>query len=78
MQRQDIAAAGFDGFYTYFAANEFTYGSSWKHWKSLSGFARKNGTQPLEINRFFYFLFLAVIFIYSLVLKNNACFIFYS
>lgn len=34
---------GFDGFYTYFAANDFSYGSSWKNWKSLSSFARKNG-----------------------------------
>lgn len=33
---------GFDGFYTYFAANDFSYGSSWKNWKSLSSFARKN------------------------------------
>lgn len=40
--RQDIVNGGFDGFYTYFAANEFTYGSSWKNWKSLASFARKN------------------------------------
>lgn len=41
--RQDMVIGGFDGFYTYFAANDFTYGSSWKNWKSLSSFARKNG-----------------------------------
>lgn len=41
--RQDIVSGGFDGFYTYFAANGFSYGSSWKNWKSLSSFARKNG-----------------------------------
>ena len=36
-------AGGFDGFFTYFAANEFTYGSSWKNWKTLGSFARKKG-----------------------------------
>ncbi len=41
--RQDVLSGGFDGFYTYFAANDFTFGSSWKNWKSLSNFARKNG-----------------------------------
>ncbi|XP_032776674.2 glycoprotein endo-alpha-1,2-mannosidase [Daphnia magna] len=41
--KQDIVSGGFDGFYTYFAANGFSYGSSWKNWKSLSSFARKNG-----------------------------------
>ena len=25
-----------DGFYTYFASNGFTYGSTWKNWESLS------------------------------------------
>jgi len=30
------------GFYTYFATNSFTYGSSWKNWRSLSKFARQN------------------------------------
>jgi len=37
-----MVKGGFDGFYTYFAANDFTYGSSWKNWKSLSSFAKKN------------------------------------
>lgn len=40
--RVDIKTAGFDGFYTYFAANGFSYGSSWKNWKSLASFAYKN------------------------------------
>lgn len=35
--RYDIKMASFDGFYTYFASNGFTYGSSWKHWKGLAG-----------------------------------------
>ena len=39
--RFDIKAAGFDGFYTYFAANGFSYGSSWKNWKSLASYAFK-------------------------------------
>lgn len=30
------------GFYTYFATNGFTYGSSWKNWRSLNKFARQN------------------------------------
>jgi len=40
--RFDIKSAGFDGFYTYFAANGFSYGSSWKNWKSLASYAYKN------------------------------------
>ena len=40
--RFDIKAAGFDGYYTYFAANGFSYGSSWKNWKGLANFAFKN------------------------------------
>ncbi|GLH05456.1 Glycoprotein endo-alpha-1,2-mannosidase [Gryllus bimaculatus] len=41
--RYDIKKAHFDGFYTYFATNGFTYGSSWKNWRSLSKFAHQNG-----------------------------------
>lgn len=41
--RYDIKKAHFDGFYTYFATNGFTYGSSWKNWRSLSKFADQNG-----------------------------------
>lgn len=40
--RYDIRKSHFDGFYTYFATNGFTYGSSWKNWRSLSKFARQN------------------------------------
>ena len=40
--RYDLKTAGFDGFYTYFAANGFSYGSTWKNWKSLASYAYKN------------------------------------
>lgn len=30
----------FTGFYTYFASNGFSYGSSWKNWQSLAKFAK--------------------------------------
>lgn len=40
--RFDIKKAFFDGFYTYFASNGFTHGSSWKNWKSLANYAFKN------------------------------------
>jgi len=40
--RFDIKKAGFDGFYTYFASNGFSYGSSWKNWKSLANYAFKS------------------------------------
>lgn len=33
---------GFDGFYTYFAANRFTYGSTWLNWANIRAFAKKN------------------------------------
>lgn len=39
--RADISAAGLDGFYTYFASDGFSYGSSWRNWRSLASFARK-------------------------------------
>jgi glycoprotein endo-alpha-1,2-mannosidase len=39
--RSDIKNAGFDGFYTYFASNGFSHGSTWKNWRSLAMFARK-------------------------------------
>ena len=32
----------FDGLYTYFASDGFTYGSTWAHWQSLSDWARKH------------------------------------
>ena len=31
----------FDGFYTYFASNGFSYGSSWKNWRDLASYAFK-------------------------------------
>lgn len=40
--RNDIKKAHFDGFYTYFASNGFTYGSSWKNWRNLAKWARQN------------------------------------
>ena len=40
--QEDILDGGFDGFYTYFAANGFSYGSSTSNWKALATFARKN------------------------------------
>lgn len=40
--RTQLKSAGFDGFYTYFGANGFSYGSTWKNWRSLSIFARRN------------------------------------
>ena len=39
----DLKQGGFDGFYTYFAANGFTYGSSRQNWNELNQFAMKNG-----------------------------------
>jgi glycoprotein endo-alpha-1,2-mannosidase len=42
-QQQSILDGGFDGFYTYFAANGFSYGSSTINWKALATFAKKNG-----------------------------------
>ena len=38
--RTDIKNSGFDGFYTYFAANGFSHGSSWKNWRNLNMFAK--------------------------------------
>lgn len=39
----DLIGAGFDGFYTYFAADKFSFGSTFYNWKSLAEYAqRKN------------------------------------
>ncbi|XP_022103516.1 glycoprotein endo-alpha-1,2-mannosidase-like [Acanthaster planci] len=38
----DLLVGGFDGFYTYFAAKKFTFGSRWTNWKFLAQFARRN------------------------------------
>ncbi|KAK1793138.1 hypothetical protein P4O66_011546 [Electrophorus voltai] len=39
---QDILAAGFDGIYTYFATNGFSYGSTHRNWKSIKAFCNGN------------------------------------
>ncbi|KAF5270417.1 hypothetical protein FQR65_LT05605 [Abscondita terminalis] len=41
--RYHIKKSHFDGFYTYFAANSFSYGSTWKNWKNLAKFGTQNG-----------------------------------
>lgn len=40
--RYHIKKSHFDGFYTYFASNGFSYGSTWKNWNSLAKFASQN------------------------------------
>ena len=40
--QNEILKAGFDGFYTYFATNGFTFGSSWKNWPIISQWAKSN------------------------------------
>jgi len=40
--RFSIKEAGFDGFYTYFGSNYFSYGSTWKNWRSLQSYARQH------------------------------------
>ncbi|XP_041105502.1 glycoprotein endo-alpha-1,2-mannosidase [Polyodon spathula] len=41
-QKNEILTAGFDGLYTYFATNGFSYGSSHRNWKSIKGFCDSN------------------------------------
>ncbi|XP_017771446.1 PREDICTED: glycoprotein endo-alpha-1,2-mannosidase [Nicrophorus vespilloides] len=41
--RSHVRKSQFDGFYTYFASNSFTYGSTWKNWRALSKFAVQFG-----------------------------------
>lgn len=38
--KEGVASAGFDGYYTYFATDGFTYGSSWKNWREIRKYAR--------------------------------------
>lgn len=38
-----MTEAGFDGFYTYFATDGFTYGSTTRNWPKLAEWARANG-----------------------------------
>ncbi|XP_053083338.1 glycoprotein endo-alpha-1,2-mannosidase-like protein [Pangasianodon hypophthalmus] len=40
--KHDILAGGFDGMYTYFASNGFSYGSSHQNWKGLKAFCNGN------------------------------------
>uniref|UniRef100_A0A0N5CPW9 Glycoprotein endo-alpha-1,2-mannosidase n=1 Tax=Thelazia callipaeda TaxID=103827 RepID=A0A0N5CPW9_THECL len=40
--RHTLLKAGFDGIYTYFATEGFSYGSTPSNWPSLSSFCRKN------------------------------------
>ena len=42
--RDYIDIGGFDGFYTYFAVNGFTYGSRWNAWSNLKSFAAQTNT----------------------------------
>merc|ERR1711915_967648 len=37
--RTDILESGFDGFYTYFASDGFSFGASKRNWKNLEAFA---------------------------------------
>lgn len=39
-----ITIGGFDGLYTYFATNGFSYGSSWKIWPKLASFAKQTNS----------------------------------
>lgn len=43
VQRPFILNAHFDGFYTYFAATGFTYGSTPTNWVSMQKWAKENG-----------------------------------
>ncbi|XP_063234008.1 glycoprotein endo-alpha-1,2-mannosidase-like protein [Bacillus rossius redtenbacheri] len=40
--KYEVKQAHFDGFYTYFASDGFTYGSTWKNWRGLGKFARQH------------------------------------
>eukprot|EP00051_Salpingoeca_urceolata_P012667 m.156622 g.156622 ORF g.156622 m.156622 type:complete len:483 (+) comp17565_c0_seq4:167-1615(+) len=40
--RKHVVSSCFDGFYTYFAADRFVFGSTWKQWPNLASFARQN------------------------------------
>ncbi|XP_068613778.1 glycoprotein endo-alpha-1,2-mannosidase-like protein [Brachionichthys hirsutus] len=40
---RDIVAGGFDGMYTYFASNGFSFGSSHRNWKAIKAFCDGNG-----------------------------------
>lgn len=40
--KHDILAGGFDGMYTYFASNGFSFGSSHQNWKAIKAFCDGN------------------------------------
>lgn len=40
---EDLQAGGFNGFYTYFASEGFSFGSSPRHWEWMCRFAREHG-----------------------------------
>ncbi len=40
--RAEILASGFDGYYTYFASDGFTFGSSTRNWAALAQYAATN------------------------------------
>lgn len=42
--RQYLDVGGFDGFYTYFATDKFTYGSTWRFWPHLETVAEQTNT----------------------------------
>lgn len=39
---EQLIQSGFDGYYTYFASDQFTYGSSMRNWASLAARARQS------------------------------------
>ncbi|CAC5380828.1 MANEA [Mytilus coruscus] len=39
--KSDLLKAGFDGFYTYFATDRFSYGSTWGHWREIMKYAKE-------------------------------------
>lgn len=41
--KRDVLTAGFDGLYTYFATNGFSYGSTQRNWESIGTFCEDNG-----------------------------------
>ncbi|XP_078375150.1 glycoprotein endo-alpha-1,2-mannosidase-like protein [Oculina patagonica] len=42
--RRYIDVGGFDGFYTYFATDKFTYGSTWRFWPQLKSIAEQTNS----------------------------------
>ena len=42
--RKYLDVGGFDGFYTYFATDKFTYGSTWRFWPQLDNVAKQSNS----------------------------------